>query len=79
MRARVSRWGNSLAIRIPAAFAEETQIEDGSTVDVAVEDGRLVIAAVSPRYSLEELLAQVTPENVHKETDWGKAVGAEVW
>jgi len=78
VHARVSRWGNSLAIRIPAAFAEETQLRDGAAVELSIEDGRLIISAARPRYSLDELLEQVTDEIIHAETDWGPAVGDEV-
>jgi antitoxin MazE len=31
------------------------------------------------RYSLESLIAKITPENVHPETDWGPRRGNEVW
>lgn len=36
-------------------------------------------AALRPRveYSLDDLLARITPENLHEETDWGVSVGAE--
>jgi antitoxin component of MazEF toxin-antitoxin module len=30
------------------------------------------------KYRLRDLLAQITPENVHPETDWGRPVGKEV-
>ena len=79
MRARVSRWGNSLAIRIPAAFAEETQLQEGASVDVSVENGRLVIAAARPRYRLDALIAEITDDNLHGETDWGPPEGGESW
>jgi antitoxin MazE len=79
VRARVGRWGNSLAIRIPAAFAEETQLQDGVAVDVSVEDGRLVIVAARPRYQLDTLLSGITDDNLHGETDWGSAEGDEAW
>jgi antitoxin MazE len=79
VRARVCRWGNSLAIRIPTAFAEETQLDEGTAVDLSIEDGRLVISTARPAYSLDELLDLVTDENIHAETDWGPAVGHEVW
>jgi antitoxin MazE len=29
--------------------------------------------------TLEELLAKVTPENIHPEMDWGPPVGREFW
>lgn len=80
MRTRIQRWGNSLAVRIPKSFATETALGDGSEVDLTLEDGRLVITplAESP-YSLEELLAGITPENLHAAIDFGSSVGAEAW
>jgi antitoxin MazE len=78
MIVRLSKWGNSLAVRIPAPFAEEAGIESGSEVDLAIEDGRLVI---TPRVShvLEELLARVTDENLHDPIDAGPPRGREAW
>ena len=80
MRARVQRWGNSLALRIPSAFAVETTIEQGSEVELTLEDGRLVVTPVAePGFSLDSLLADVTPENLHAEVDSGAAEGVEAW
>jgi antitoxin MazE len=61
MRARVARWGNSLALRIPSGIAEDAQLVEGSEVEVAVADGRLV---VEPVMSLAALVARITPENL---------------
>jgi antitoxin MazE len=80
MRARVQRWGNSLALRIPKAFAIETDLESGSEVELTLDDGRLIVTPLAPAaYDLEELLAQVTPENLHGEVDTGSSVGDEAW
>jgi antitoxin MazE len=80
MRARVQRWGNSLALRIPKAFATETDLESGSEVELTLDDGRLIVTPLAPAsYDLEELLAQVTPENLHGEVDTGSSVGDEAW
>jgi antitoxin MazE len=82
MRVAVQKWGNSLAVRIPRALAEEVGIERGSQVELAVEQGRLVAVPLRPRasrYTLDELLAQVTDENVHDEVDFGPPVGKERW
>jgi antitoxin MazE len=80
MRARVQRWGNSLALRIPKAFATETALESGSEVELTLDDGRLVVTPVSSSaYDLDRLLAQVTPENLHGEVDSAGSAGAEVW
>jgi antitoxin MazE len=78
MRVQVQKWGNSLALRIPKSFANETDLSPGSDVDLSIEDGRLVITPLAkPRYSLDELLARVTPENRHDEVDTGPGVGVE--
>ncbi len=80
MLAKVQRWGNSLAIRIPRSFAIEAGFENDSMVNMQLEEGKLIVeTARLPSYVLEDLLAQVTDENVHEEYDWGKPVGKEVW
>jgi len=80
MRARVQRWGNSLALRIPSSFAAETLIEQGSEVELTLEEGRLVVTPVSaPSFSLDALLAEITPDKLHSESEWGRSQGAEAW
>lgn len=80
MLAKVQRWGNSLAIRIPRSFAVEAGFENDSPVNMQLDNGKLIVEAARPtKYSLEELVAQMTEENLHEETDWGKPVGKEVW
>ena len=80
MRATVQKWGNSLAIRIPKAFAEDTRLRQGTEVEMTQQDGKLVVVPVSrPVYKLSELLAKVTPKNLHKSVDWGKPRGKEIW
>lgn len=80
MITKVQKWGNSIALRIPKAFAEEMQIAPETTVELTMEDGKLVIAPVeSSAYRLEELLAQITADNQHEELDWGAPVGQETW
>jgi antitoxin MazE len=80
MRARVQRWGNSLALRIPKAFAAETALESGSEVELTLDGGRLVVTPISSAtYTLDDLLAQVTPDNLHAEVDTGPTTGDEAW
>ena len=80
MRVRVQKWGNSLALRLPKPFAAETQIQQGTVVDITATRGRLVVTPVyEPEYALDDLLAGITEENLHGETDWGQPVGNEVW
>lgn len=79
MRAAVRKWGNSLALRIPKALAADARLESGTEVEVAVEDGRLVVTPIAPGPSLDDLLAAVTEENTHGEVDTGVPIGREVW
>jgi antitoxin MazE len=48
-------------------------------VEVSVVSGGLLIRPYKKEHSLEELVAQITPENLHEETDWGPPVGREKW
>ena len=80
MEARVQKWGNSLAIRIPKLFAAEAGLQQNSLVEVLLEGKRLmVVPIVKPTVMLEQLLAGVTERNLHAEVDTGLAVGGEVW
>jgi antitoxin MazE len=80
MKARIQKWGNSLALRIPKSFAAETHLEQGTLVEVSLHDGKLLVTPLPPpAITLEELLKHVTPQNLHQEVDTGPAVGGEVW
>lgn len=61
------------------ALAEQTSIREGSEVELSVAEGTLTIRPKAPAYRLDELLAQVTPENRHDEIDWGEPRGKKVW
>ena len=78
MRIQVQKWGNSLALRIPKSCAVETKIENGSTVEIAVQKGAIVVKpVVEEKITLEEMLAQINDENIHTEINFGKPEGAE--
>lgn len=79
VRAQVVGWGNSQALRIPKAVLDELQIREGDEVEMMVENGGLTVHPLHPKLTLESILAAITPENRHKEIDWGKPVGNEVW
>jgi antitoxin MazE len=79
MQTRIQKWGNSLAIRIPKPFALEVGLEQNSLVTVSIEEGKLLLEPVKPSYSLEELLAEVTVDNLHHEVETGPTVGNEAW
>ena len=54
-------------------------MKKGTTVSVTLEKERLIVARLRPEEaSLKKLLAKVTPENIHSETDWSQPMGKEI-
>lgn len=64
--ARVFRAGNSLAIRIPSAMAKSLALQEGSSVEITIDDGNIVIRKGISQ-DLQLLLDRITPDNVHDE------------
>jgi len=80
MLTKVQKWGNSLAVRIPKAFAADARLENDSIVEISLVDGQIVVKPLSTAgWTLESLLAGVNPNNLHHETDTGAAAGNEAW
>ena len=80
MKARIQKWGNSLALRIPKSFAVEAHLEQDSLVELALVDGKLIVVPVAElALTLDQLLAGVTEQNLHREVDTGQATGNEIW
>jgi antitoxin MazE len=80
MNQHVKKWGNSAAVRIPAATLAAAGLKPNDPVNVREEDGRIVIEKVTPSpITLAWLLEGITPDNVHPETDFGPPVGKEIW
>jgi len=80
MNTKIQQWGNSLALRIPKAFAVEAKLQKGSVVDVSEEDGKIILTPVKKgKITLKGLLAGATKENIHGEVSTGKRVGKEIW
>jgi len=78
---QVQKWGNSLGLRIPKAFAEEAAVEAGSTVELTLDStGQLIVRPLRPRaFDLDELLAGVTQDNLHDEVWTDQPRGREAW
>jgi antitoxin MazE len=80
MKATVKKWGNSAAVRIPAAVMQATDLDLDEVVDVRAESGRIVIEPVRQKtYDIDELLKGITSKNLHKAVDFGAPQGNEVW
>ena len=76
---KVKKWLNSLGVRINKAIADKAQISENTEVDIAVSGNRLILTPLSPRYTIEDLIAGVTDENTHGEVNAGPSVGMEAW
>jgi antitoxin MazE len=79
MQVEIQKWGNSGAIRLPAAIMKQVNIALGDRLDLKTEDGKIVLAPTAHEYRLDELLAGITKANLHAPVDFGAAVGREAW
>jgi antitoxin MazE len=78
MQAVIRKWGNSPALRLPALALKEAALSLEQKVTISVSRGRIVIEpSEHVEYSLDDLLAEITPENAHAEVSFGKPVGKE--
>ena len=77
MQTHIQRWGNSLGLRIPMQLAKQLQLHPGSSVTIEIEDNRIIIQ--SPKYDLDKMLKDITPENQHHLLLDGKQKGNEEW
>ena len=78
MRATISKWGNSLGLRIPRGLAEDAGLTEGSLIDLRVENGRLIAEPITVE-TLDALLAKVSPDSLHTELLIDTPRGREVW
>ncbi len=81
MLVKVQKWGNSLAVRIPKAFAGEINITENSSVNLTLIDGSINLKPTENNYEyrLDDLIEQVNESNLHSEYDSGKPEGKEIW
>lgn len=79
MKATIQKWGNSLAVRIPKNITKDTRVFEGSSIDIMVENGNIVLSPGKKEYSLKELLKNITIENIHSGISTGDQTGGEIW
>lgn len=77
-RAQVVKWGNSLAVRIPKALAQEARLQEGDSIVIEASADHIELRRAARIPTLEELVAQITPENRYAETEWGPDIGKEI-
>ncbi len=79
MQVEIQKWGNSGAIRLPAAIMKQVNVALGDQMDLQTEDGKIVLVPLPHEYRLDDLLAGITKTNLHAPVDFGAPVGREAW
>ncbi len=78
MQVLVSKWGNSLGVRLPQALAAEIGVTEGQKVEVRAEGGRIIVEPVRKTLTWEQMMENMTPEAMREAWDWGEDVGGKV-
>lgn len=78
MYAKIQKWGNSHAIRLPKAILDMVQIKENDNVEIEVKDGNVVIIPYKKHKSLDERIAEYKGDYICSEWETGKTTGKEV-
>ncbi len=76
---KVSMWGNSLGIRLPQAIALQMGLKEGALVSISTDGDKIILSPARSKYTLDELLKEVSSDMQHNEVNWGEPVGEEDW
>jgi antitoxin MazE len=80
MRIKIQKWGNSMALRIPKSFADQVSIKLGSSVDLSIQDGKIIIEPLkTEEYDLKLLVDAINEANLHNEYMVDEPRGKEIW
>ena len=77
MQIAIKKWGNSLGIRIPQNILNSLHLKENQNLNIEIDNGNILIKPITRE--LENLLAQITPKNLHNEVDFGSEQGEEIW
>lgn len=78
-KVQLVKWGNSHAIRLSKLVLQRAEISEGDELEIEVEKGRISLHPSVAKPTLQDLVAQIKPRNLHGEQDWGQRAGREVW
>jgi len=78
MQVQITKWGNSLGLRVPKEVAARVGLKEGARVELTAEGDKIIISVTRPVYTLDELLVGMTPGAMHEAFDWGPDVGREI-
>jgi antitoxin component of MazEF toxin-antitoxin module len=79
MRARILKWGDGLALRLPREIAERANLSEGASVDLVVVGGALKITPARRKFGRKQfrLCDLLANESRAPAVGWGKAEGNE--
>lgn len=78
MEVTIRQWGDGVGVRIPAGILAELNLTSERRVDIRAEAGKIIIEPIlDNQETLDKLLSQITPNNLHDEIDFGQPVGKE--
>jgi antitoxin MazE len=83
METELARWGNSLAVRIPKEALQRAGLREGDSLTLSsTRKGEIQLRSRRKRkpksLTLEQMVARITPENMHSRLDWGPPQGKEL-
>lgn len=80
MKTQINKWGNDAVVRLPADMLAQLKLEVGSSVELTADETgiRIESVTVKSKFKLDDLLAGITPNNLHDEIEWGSSIGREV-
>jgi antitoxin MazE len=73
----LSKWGNSLGLRLPKALTAEIGVSEGQKVEVRAEGGRIIVEPVRAMLTWETMLENMDHDSLREAWDWGEDVGRE--
>ena len=79
MTTKIQKWGNSLAVRLPKNVVNKFKLRQGNAIDVIPSAKNILLKPAKKIETLEMLVDQITPKNVHRKMGWGDPAGREVW
>jgi len=79
MRTKLSKWGNSLALRLPKQFVQSQNLREGVDLEIKEDRDGFFVQALPDQFTLSDLLEGVRPENLHGESFTDDPQGKEYW
>jgi len=81
MTAKISKWGNSQGLRVPKDIMENLHLSIGDTVNISVENNKVIIEPIKnnrPKYDLNKLVEKI-PFDYKTNEEFDNTLGNEEW